>query len=68
MVLFYAHVPTVAGSKYCVPLDVGGYAGVSMSSMLREGNEYLRSTHPLLDYVASVELLGSEPTCKSAAE
>jgi hypothetical protein len=51
-----------------VPLDVGGYAGVSMASMMREGNEYLRRTHPLLDYVASVELLGSEPTCKSAVE
>ena len=49
-------------------MDVGGVAGVNMTAMLEGGNEYLRRKHPLLDYVASVELLGSEPTCKSSAE
>lgn len=53
-------VSSVAGSRYCMKKDVGGWAGVNLGEMLRGGREYLNAKFPLLDSVASVELLEGE--------
>jgi hypothetical protein len=50
---------STAGSRYCVPLDVGGYAGVSLNDLLRAGAEATEAKHPMLDAIASVQLLDS---------